>query len=71
MFEDSKMLGDRRLRDPGLSRQGPDRLLAFAAQSLKDRPPGWIGERPEQQIVSVRHVRFDNRPPYQRASWVI
>ena len=65
------MLGDGRLRDPGPSRQRPDRLLAFAAQPLEDRPPGRIGERPEQHIVSVRHLRFDNRPPYQRASWVI
>jgi hypothetical protein len=65
------MLGDGRLRDPGLSRQRPDRLLAFAAQPLEDRPPRGIGERPEQLIVRVRHVRFDDRPLYQRASWVI
>jgi hypothetical protein len=43
------------LRDPGPSRQGPDRLLSFAAQSLEDSPPSRIGERSEEHIVSVPH----------------
>jgi hypothetical protein len=49
------MLRDRRLRDPGPSRQGSDRLFSVAAQQLEDCPAGRIGERPEQQIVNVRH----------------
>jgi len=49
------MLGDGRLRDTGPSRQSPDRLLSFAAQSLEEGPPSWIGERAEEHIVSVRH----------------
>ena len=44
------MLRDGRLRDPGPSRQGPDRLLAFAAQPFEDGPPSRIGERSEQHI---------------------
>ena len=71
LLQDPKMFGDRRLRDARPSRQGADRLLSFAAQPLKDRPPGRIGERSEKHVVGVRHLRFDNRPLYQRASWVI
>jgi hypothetical protein len=56
LLQDSEMLLDGRLRDPGLSRQGPDRLLSFAAQSLEDGPSRRIGERPEDHIVSVRHL---------------
>jgi len=44
------------LRDPGPSRQGPDRLLSFAAQSLEDSPPSRIGERSEEHIVGGRHL---------------
>jgi hypothetical protein len=44
------------LRDPGPSRQSPDSLLSFAAQSLEDSPPSRIGERTEEHIVSVRHL---------------
>jgi hypothetical protein len=44
------------LRDPGPSRQGPDRLLSFAAQSFEESPPSRIGERSEEHIVSVRHL---------------
>ena len=53
--QDRKMLRHGRLRDPGPSRQGPDRLLSFAAQSLEDSPPSRIGERSEEHIVSVPH----------------
>src|SRR5665647_1997375 len=35
LLEDSKMLRDGGLRDPGPSRQGPDRLLSFAAQPFE------------------------------------
>src|SRR5262249_20490806 len=56
LLQDSEMLRDGRLRDPGASRQGADRLLSFAAQSFEDRAPRRIGKRSEQQIVSVRHV---------------
>ena len=55
LLQDPKMLGDGRLRDPGPSRQSPDRLLSFAAQSLEKSPPSRIGERAEEHIVSVRH----------------
>jgi hypothetical protein len=44
------------LRDSGPSRQSPDRLLSFAAQSFEDGPPSRIGERSEEHIVSVRHL---------------
>ena len=56
LLQNPKMLRDGRLRDPGLRRQGPDRLFAFAAQPLEDGPPGRIGERSEEHIVSVRHL---------------
>jgi hypothetical protein len=56
LLEDPKMLRDRRLRDPGLSRQRPNRLLAFAAKALENRAPRRVGERPEEPIVSVLHV---------------
>jgi len=49
------MLGDGRLRNPGPSRQNPDRLLASAAQSLEERPPSRIGQRPEKNVMSVWH----------------
>src|ERR1019366_1542278 len=55
--QDPEMLRDCRLRNPGASRQGPDRLLSFATQSLENGPPGWIGEGSEQRILSVRHWR--------------
>jgi len=45
------------LRDPGPSRQGPDRLLSVAAQPLEDGTPGRIGERSEEHIVGVPHLR--------------
>ena len=53
LLQDPKMLRDGRLRDPGPSRQSSDRLLSFAAQSLEERPPGRIGERSEELIVSL------------------
>ena len=48
LFQNAEMLGDGRLRNLGPRRQGPHRLLAVAAQPLEDRPPGRIGEGPEQ-----------------------
>jgi hypothetical protein len=54
--QNAEMLGDGGLRDPGLSRQGPHRRLSFAAQSFEESPPGRIGERSEQHILSVRHL---------------
>src|SRR5262249_56081852 len=66
LLEAPKMLGDRRWRDPGPSRQCPDRLLSVAAQSLEDRPPSRIGERSEQYIVSLRHFAIDNQPAIDR-----
>src|SRR5262249_17051175 len=56
LVQDRKMLRDGRLRDSSPRRQSPDRLLSFSAQSLEEGPPGRIGERPEEHIVSVRHV---------------
>jgi hypothetical protein len=43
------------LRDLGPNRQGPDRLLPFAAQPLEDGPPRRIGKRSKEHIVSVWH----------------
>ena len=56
LLENAEMLRHRRLRNPGLRGQGPDRLLSFAAQSLEESPPSRIGERSEEHIVSVRHL---------------
>src|SRR5262245_12549622 len=56
LSQDCEMFCDGRLRDSGSSRQGSDRLFAFAAQSLEQCAPGRIGERSEQHIVSVRHL---------------
>jgi len=55
LLQDAKMFGDGRLRDPGPSRQSPDRLLPFTAQPLEEGSPGRIGERFEEHFVSVRH----------------
>ena len=54
-----EMFRNGRLGDAGLGRQGPDRLLAVAAQAFEQRPPGRVGEGPEQQVVSGGH-RIDN-----------
>jgi hypothetical protein len=45
LSEDPEVLRDRRLRDAGLDRQSPHRLLALTAQPLEQRPPGRIGQR--------------------------
>jgi hypothetical protein len=55
--QDAKMLRDGGLRNPGPSRQGADRPLSFTAQSLEDGPPGRIGERSEEHIVKVLHLK--------------
>ncbi len=55
--QDPEMFGDRRLRDPGPSRQGPDRLLSFTAQSFEESPPGRIGERSEKNVVGWHRNR--------------
>jgi hypothetical protein len=55
LLQNAEMFRDGRLRDTGESRQGSDRLLSFAAQSFEERPPGRIGKRPEEHIVSIRH----------------
>jgi hypothetical protein len=55
------MLGDGRLRDPGLGRQRPDRLFAVAAQLLEDPPAGGIGEGSEEDVVSDRHGKSITR----------
>src|SRR5258708_3931567 len=55
LFQNAEMLGDGRLRDPGLGCQGPDRLLAFAAEALEDRPAGRIGQRSEENVWGVWH----------------
>ncbi len=61
LLQDPKMLRDGRLRDPGLSRQSPDRLLSFAAQPFEESPPGRIVERFEEHILSVRHLESITR----------
>jgi hypothetical protein len=55
LFQHPKMLRDSRLRDPRLSRQRPNRLLASAAKALEDCPPRRIGERSEDHVMSVWH----------------
>jgi hypothetical protein len=58
--EKAEMFRDRRLRDPGLSRQSPDRLLAFATQPFEQCSPGRIGKRFEKHILSIRHLETHN-----------
>src|SRR5882757_8034734 len=55
LLQDPEMLRDGRLRDPGLSRQGPDRLVSVATQPLEDGPSRRIGERSEKDIVGLWH----------------
>jgi hypothetical protein len=55
LLQNPEMLRDGRLRDPGPRRQGPDRLLTFAAQPLEDGPSRRIGERSEKDSVGLRH----------------
>ena len=55
-LQDPEVLGDRRLRNPGLRRQRSHRLLALAAQPLEDGPPRGVGESPKERIVRNRHV---------------
>jgi len=57
VLQDREMLRDGGLRDLGPSRQRPDGLLAVAAQSLEETAPSSIGERSEEQIVSIRHLK--------------
>ena len=58
LFQHPKMLRDGRLRDPGLSCQRSDRLLALAAKALEDRPPCRVGKRSEEHVMSVGHSDF-------------
>ena len=60
-FQYAEMLGDGRLGNPGLSRQGADRLLAVAAQPLEEGPPGRIFERSEQKVVGIGHLQSITR----------
>jgi hypothetical protein len=53
LLQDSEMFRDDRLRDPSACRQSPDRLLSFAAQPFEKSPPCRIGERSEEQVLSV------------------
>jgi hypothetical protein len=55
LFQHPKMLRDGGLRDPGLSCERPDRLLALAAKTLEDRPPCRIGERSEEHVTGIWH----------------
>jgi hypothetical protein len=55
LFQHPKVLRDGRLRDSGLSRQRSDSLLALAAKTLEDCPPGRIGKRSEERVVSDWH----------------
>ena len=55
LLQHTKVLRDGGLRDPGVSRQGSDRLLAFPAQAFEKSPPRRIGKRPEEHVVDVRH----------------
>jgi hypothetical protein len=49
------MLGDGRLRDPGLGRESPHRLVSIATQPLEDRPSRRIGEHSEQDFMGLWH----------------
>jgi len=55
LLQDPEMFRHGRLRDSGSSRQSPDRLLSFAAQSLEESSPCRISERSEKGIVGVLH----------------
>jgi hypothetical protein len=61
LLQHAEMFRDRRLRDPGAGRQRRDGQLAVAAQPFEQGSPGRIGERPEQQVVGVRHQRSITR----------
>jgi hypothetical protein len=54
-LEDGQVLGDHRLRDAGLIREGVHRLLAIARQALEDCSAGGIGEGSEQGIAGNLH----------------
>jgi hypothetical protein len=55
LLQNYEVFGDGRLRDPGMSRQDSDGLLAFPAQALEDCPPRRIGERSEEHVLSLGH----------------
>jgi hypothetical protein len=57
-LENARVLGDRRLRDPGTVGQGPHGLFAVAGEPLEDRPAGRIGERSEKLVRRNGHVQF-------------
>jgi hypothetical protein len=57
LFQDPEMLRDGGLRNSGPIRQGADRLLSVAAQTLENSPPRRVGERSEEAILMIRHVR--------------
>ncbi len=55
LLQDSEVLGDGRLGHSGLSRERPDRLVAFATQPLEDGSSRRIGERSEKDVVRPWH----------------
>jgi hypothetical protein len=59
-LQDAKMLRDGRLRDAGSGRQSADRLLAFPAQPLEQRPSRRIRKGSEEHIVRVRHLMYNS-----------
>ena len=51
LLQDREMLGDRWLRDPGASLQGPDCLFSFATEVFEQSPPRRIGQYPEENVM--------------------
>jgi len=60
LLQDANVLRDGRLRDASPCRQGSDGLFSFTAQSFENRPTRRVGERSEQDIVSVCHRTIHN-----------
>jgi hypothetical protein len=55
LLQDAKVLRDGGLRHAGPSRQGPDRLLTFPAETLENPTPRRVGQRSEEHVMSVWH----------------
>jgi hypothetical protein len=57
-FEDAQVLHDA---EPGHRRQGrlqlPGRLAITLEEPVEQRPPTWVGQRPEHLVVHRGHYR--------------
>ena len=61
LLQDNQMLGNGRLRYSSMRREGTDRLLPFAAQSLEDCSPAGVGEGSEEHVLSIVHSQSITR----------